>query len=109
MGVGRAGRAARRLEETGIMTLRIGDTAPDFTQLSTEGEIHFHEWKGEKWAILVLASQELHARLHDRARRGRPAQGEFDKRGTKVLGLSVDQLENTTSGRTTSPRPKAPP
>ena len=76
------------------MTLRIGDTAPDFTQLSTEGEIHFHEWKGEKWAILFSHPKNFTPVCTTELGEVARLKGEFDKRGTKVLGLSVDQLEN---------------
>jgi len=50
------------------MPLRLGATAPDFTAETTEGRINFHEWIGNKWAMLFLTSQGLHACLHDRAR-----------------------------------------
>ena len=50
------------------MTVRLGDIAPDFTQDSTEGPIHFHEWLGDSWGISVLPPQGLHTGLHDRAR-----------------------------------------
>jgi len=72
------------------MSVRIGDEAPDFTAETTEGKIRFHEWIGDKWAVLFLASEGLHARLHHRARLHGRSQPEFDKRNTKIIGLSVD-------------------
>ena len=75
------------------MTLRLGDIAPDFEQNSTAGTIRFHDWIGDGWAVLFshpknftpVCTTELGAvaRIKD----------EFDKRNTKVLGLSVDPLE----------------
>lgn len=72
------------------MTIRLGDTAPDFTQNSTEGEIRFHDWLGDSWGVLFshpktftpVCTTELGevSRLKD----------EFDKRNVKVLALSVD-------------------
>ena len=55
------------------MSVQLGDTAPDFTQDSTEGPIHFHEWAGDSWVVL-FSTQRLYAGLHDRTRRGRPTQ-----------------------------------
>ncbi len=46
------------------MAIRIGDEAPDFTVESTEGPLHFHEWIGDKWAILFFAPQGLHPGVH---------------------------------------------
>ncbi len=76
------------------MTLRLGDLAPDFTQDSSEGPIHFHEWLGDSWGILFshpadftpVCTTELGftAKLKD----------EFAKRGVKVLALSVDPVES---------------
>ncbi len=75
------------------MTLRLGDIAPDFEQNSTAGTIRFHDWIGDGWAVLFshpknftpVCTTELGAVARIR--------GEFDKRNTKVLGLSVDPLE----------------
>lgn len=76
------------------MTIQLGDVAPDFVQESTEGTIRFHEWLGDSWGILFshpknftpVCTTELGA-----VARLKP---EFDKRGVKVIGLSVDPLED---------------
>ncbi|UXY16170.1 peroxiredoxin [Chitiniphilus purpureus] len=76
------------------MTLRLGDTAPDFTQQSSTGEIRFHEWAGDHWVVLFshpadftpVCTTELGytARLTD----------EFARRNVKVLAVSVDPVES---------------
>ena len=77
------------------MALQLGDEAPNFTAETTEGTINFHEWIGNSWAVLFSHPEGLHAGLHDRARsRRRRSSREFDKRGVKVLGLSVDPLDD---------------
>jgi alkyl hydroperoxide reductase subunit AhpC len=76
------------------MALRLGDTAPDFQAPSTEGEISFHQWMGKDWAILFshpkdftpVCTTELGA-----VARLRP---EFEKRGVKPIGLSVDGVKD---------------
>ncbi|WP_025734001.1 peroxiredoxin [Carnimonas nigrificans] len=76
------------------MSLQLGDTAPDFTQQSTEGDIHFHDWIGDSWAILFshpadftpVCSTELGQVAH--------LKPEWDKRNTKPIGLSVDGLSD---------------
>jgi alkyl hydroperoxide reductase subunit AhpC len=75
------------------MTLTIGDTAPDFEAETTEGKISFHDWIGDSWAVLFshpkdftpVCTTELGymARIKD----------EFDKRGVKIIGLSVDPVD----------------
>ena len=76
------------------MTLRIGDTAPDFEADTTEGRIRFHEWVERFVVRPVLASERLHAGLHDRTRVHGQDEAEFDKRNVKIIGLSVDPVDN---------------
>lgn len=76
------------------MTLRLGDTAPDFEQQSSQGNIHFYEYLGNSWGVLFshpadytpVCTTELGytAKLHD----------EFQKRGVKAIALSVDDVES---------------
>jgi alkyl hydroperoxide reductase subunit AhpC len=74
------------------MTLRIGDTAPDFTQDSTEGKIQFHQWKTGKWAVLFSHPKNFTPVCTTELGEAARLKPEFDKRNVKVLGLSVDQL-----------------
>lgn len=76
------------------MSLRLGDTAPDFTQESTEGPIHFSDWKGDSWAILFSHPADFTpvctTELTEFARR----EEEFRKMNTKLLGLSIDSIHS---------------
>lgn len=79
------------------MAIRIGDEAPDFTVESTEGTLHFHEWIGDKWAILFSHPKDFTPVCTTELGYMARLKPEFDKRNTKVVGLSVDPVSNHAS------------
>src|ERR1700724_3795737 len=78
------------------MTLKLNDIAPNFTQDSTEGPIHFHEWAGEHWVVLFSHPKDFTPVCTTELSAVAKLKPEFDKRGVKVIGLSVDPVENHT-------------
>ncbi len=74
------------------MALRLGDIAPDFTQLSTEGEISFHKWLGNSWGVLFSHPKDFTPVCTTELGEAARLKPEFDKRNVKVIGLSVDPL-----------------
>jgi len=76
------------------MSLRLGDTAPDFTQDSTEGPIHFYEWAGDSWVVLFSHPKDYTPVCTTELGLVAKLKPEFAKRGIKVLGLSVDPVES---------------
>lgn len=76
------------------MALQLGDIAPDFRAQTTEGVIAFHEWLGAAWGILFSHPKDFTpvctTELGELAR----LKGEFERRGTKVIGLSIDSVED---------------
>lgn len=76
------------------MSIQLGDTAPDFTQDSTEGPIRFHDWLGESWGVLFSHPKNFTPVCTTELGAAAKLKGEFDKRNVKILGLSVDPLEN---------------
>ena len=76
------------------MELRLGDTAPDFTAETTEGTVHFHEWLGDSWGVLFSHPADYTPVCTTELGRTAQLKNEFEKRNTKVLVVSVDDLES---------------
>lgn len=76
------------------MSLRLGDTVPDFTAETTEGPVRFHEWLGEDWGILFSHPRNFTPVCTTELGQVAHLKEEFDARGVKVIGLSVDSIEN---------------
>ena len=76
------------------MTIRLGDLAPDFTQQSTAGEIRFHEWLGNSWGVLFSHPKTFTPVCTTELGEVARLKAEFDRRGVKVLGLSVDTAQD---------------
>ncbi|HWN66385.1 MAG TPA: peroxiredoxin [Haliangium sp.] len=76
------------------MSLHIGSTAPDFTQDSTEGTIRFHEWLGNGWGILFSHPRDFTPVCTTELGRASSLVGEFAKRNTKLLAVSVDSVKD---------------
>ncbi|MCF3110057.1 peroxiredoxin [Niabella sp. CC-SYL272] len=76
------------------MSLRLGDTAPDFTAQSTEGEIHFHEYLGDSWGVLFSHPADYTPVCTTELGKTALLKGEFEKRGVKALAVSVDPLDS---------------
>ncbi|MGO9332727.1 MAG: peroxiredoxin [Acidimicrobiales bacterium] len=75
------------------MTLKIGDTAPDFEAQTTEGPISFHDWIGDSWAVLFSHPKNFTPVCTTELGYMAKIKPEFDRRGVKVVGLSVDPVE----------------
>jgi alkyl hydroperoxide reductase subunit AhpC len=76
------------------MTLAIGDAAPDFEATTTEGNIRFHDWIGDKWAVLFSHPKDFTPVCTTELGYMAKIKPEFDKRGVKILGLSVDPVDS---------------
>src|SRR5689334_24998369 len=76
------------------MALSINDTAPDFEADSTEGTIRFHEWLGDSWGVLFSHPKDFTPVCTTELGYMASIKPDFDSRNTKIIGLSVDPIEN---------------
>ena len=76
------------------MALQIGDIAPDFEAQTTEGKIRFHDWIGSSWAVLFSHPKDFTPICTTELGYMAKIKPEFDKRGVKIIGLSVDPVDN---------------
>src|ERR1043165_1771788 len=91
----RAGWRVRPTED--FMALALNDTAPDFEGETTEGRIKFHDWIGDKWAVLFSHPKDFTPVCTTELGYMAKIKPEFDKRGVKVIGLSVDPVDRHSS------------
>jgi alkyl hydroperoxide reductase subunit AhpC len=75
------------------MTLHLGDIAPDFEADTTEGRIRFHDWIGDSWAVMFSHPKDFTPVCTTELGYMAKIKPEFDKRGVKIIGLSVDPVE----------------
>ena len=78
------------------MSLRINDEAPNFTALTTQGTVNFHEWIGDGWAILFSHPKDFTPVCTTELGYMAKLEPEFKKRNCKIIGLSVDPVDNHT-------------
>jgi thioredoxin-dependent peroxiredoxin len=76
------------------MTLQLGDTAPDFSAITTIGEIRFHQWAGNDWVILLSHPKDFTPVCTTELGYVAKLKPEFDKRGVRAIGLSVDPVDS---------------
>jgi alkyl hydroperoxide reductase subunit AhpC len=76
------------------MALQIGDTAPDFEAETTEGPIRFHDWIGDSWAVIFSHPRDFTPVCTTELGYMASIKPEFDRRGVKIIGLSVDPVDN---------------
>lgn len=77
-----------------MKSIHIGDEAPDFTAETTEGTVHFHEWIGDKWAVLFSHPKDFTPVCTTELGTVAKLKSEFDKRNVKVIAVSVDPVKS---------------
>jgi thioredoxin-dependent peroxiredoxin len=88
------GPATRSNSEEIIMALQLGETAPDFEADTTEGRIRFHDWLGDSWGVLFSHPKDFTPVCTTELGYMARIKPEFDKRGVKIIGLSVDPVDH---------------
>ena len=76
------------------MSLRLGDNAPDFAAETTEGPIRFHDWAGDSWVVFFSHPRDFTPVCTTELGYVARLKPEFDRRGVKAIGLSIDPLES---------------
>src|SRR5262249_10610419 len=84
--------AVNKTERRCVMTLALNDTAPNFEAQTTEGKIRFHDWVGDSRAVLFSHPKDFTPVCTTELGYMAKIKPEFDKRGVKIIGLSVDPL-----------------
>ena len=89
------------------MAVRLGDTAPDFTAQTTQGEISFHDWLGDSWGVLFSHPKDFTPVCTTELGYMARIKPEFDRREVKIIGCRSTRWAATPSGPPTSKRPRA--
>jgi len=76
------------------MSLRLGDTAPDFTAETTQGPVKFHDWIGDQWAVLFSHPRDFTPVCTTELGYVARLKSDFDQRGVKCMGLSIDPVDS---------------
>lgn len=90
------------------MSLRINDEAPNFKAKTTKGDIDFHQWIGDQWAVLFSHPKDFTPVCTTELGYMAKIEPEFTKRNAKLIGLSIDRSTRMTAGATTSRKRRVP-